>query len=204
MQMSFTIKSCSFVWSHLWTYTVNRTSRSYSLLEFHLLVFICYDWYSSSTYSQRFLKYLFSNMKYFQMPQLFYQFYRLYHLPIRNNFLIHVRFLIRTLLFCMNHLHFSHYLSFFSGKFLIPFPIRILRCPKVINLRTSLNIFIAWVSVSSAPNFESFLLFKWSALWSISCNFPLFYFTLIMTLSIEFKILNHFYCRIYRYCSIVF
>ena len=111
---------------------MNRTSRSYSLLEFHLLVCICYDWYSSSTYSNRVLKYLFSNMKYFQMPQLFYQFYRLYHLPSRNNFLIQVRFLIRTLLFLHESSPFSPLLIFFSGKLLIPFPIRILCCPKII------------------------------------------------------------------------
>lgn len=85
-----------FVCEHL----VTLTSKSYKFPMF-LSNYLYMFWLLFSHYFSRFLKYLFFKMKYFQMPQLLYQFYWLHHSSIRNNF-FHIIFLMRTLLFCMN------------------------------------------------------------------------------------------------------
>lgn len=125
-----------FVYEHLAT----LTSKSYKFPMF-LLNYLYMFWLLFSHYFSRFLKYLFLKMKYFQIPQLLYQFYELHHLSIRNNF-SHIIFLMRTLLFCMNcSISFTKYLFFFT-----PISVWILQS-QTINFKTLFNTLLGWGSV---------------------------------------------------------
>lgn len=137
------------------------------------------------------------------MPRLLYQFSRLFHLSVRNNFLTHQIF-NENFTLLHESAPFPPLNIFFSGTFLISFSIWILCCPEAINLGTSVNTFMAWISVSSVPNFESVPLPEWSTFWSIHFNLLLFYFTISNDFGCRIQDLKKFYCRIYRYCSTIF
>lgn len=97
----------------LWTFTVILTSRSYKFSMFYLIICICSDCYSLPIYSSRYFISLFSNMRYFQMPQCFMSSTGFLSLIYQKQ-LLHVRFLMRTLPFAwISSISPTKYLFFF-------------------------------------------------------------------------------------------
>lgn len=91
------------------------------------IICICSGCYFLPISSSRFLEISVWNSSYFQMPQFCCQFSRLYHITIRNNFLIDIRLLTRRLLFCKNHFHAPP--RSLSGARLPRVPLGVPRCP---------------------------------------------------------------------------